>query len=104
MGEGRAGPLATVQKARHFSIMTAIIYLSPGDEMPDHGDQEPWLIVEASDDGRFFGTGAAWKPSGAWVGYGSLPENDRTLAEALAAAERWADKYGVSTIWVQTAP
>ena len=84
--------------------MAAIIYLSLGEQMPDHGGDEPWLIVEASDDGRFFGTGAAWKSSGEWVGYGSLPENDSTLAEALAAAERWAAKYGVPTIWVQTTP
>ncbi|MES2338933.1 MAG: hypothetical protein V4537_12625 [Pseudomonadota bacterium] len=85
-------------------VMAAIIYLSPGEQMPDCVDGEPWLIVEASDDGRFFGTGGAWKPSGEWVGYGSLPENDETLASALAAAERWAAKYSVPTIWVQTTP
>lgn len=49
--------------------MAKIIYLSPSEQMPDHGDEEPWLVVEASDDGRFYGTGAAWKPSGEWVGY-----------------------------------
>jgi len=85
-------------------VMAAIIYLSPGEQMPDHEDNEPWLIVEASDDGQFFGTGAAWKPSGEWVGYGSLPDDDSALADALAAAERWAVKYGVPTIWVQTTP
>lgn len=58
--------------------MAVIIYLPPGEHMPDHGDDEPWLIVEASNDGRFFGTGSAWRPSGEWVGYGSLPENDGT--------------------------
>ena len=84
--------------------MAAIIYLSPGEQMPDRGDDEPWLIVEASGDGRFFGTGAAWKPSGEWVGYGSLPENDGALADALEAAERWAAKHSVPTIWVQTTP
>lgn len=84
--------------------MAAIFYLSPGEQMPDHGDDEPWLIVEASHDGRFFGTGAARKPSGELVGYGSLPENDNALADALAAAERWAAKYSVPTIWVQATP
>jgi hypothetical protein len=84
--------------------MAAIIYLSPGEQMPDCGDDKPWLTVEVSDDGRFFGTGAAWKPSGEWVGYRSLPEDDGALADALAAAERWAAKYGVPTIWVQTTP
>ncbi len=84
--------------------MAAIIYLSPGEQMPDRADDEPWLIVEASDDGRFFGTGAAWKPSGEWVGYGSLAENDGMLSDALAAAQRWAGKYSVPTIWVQTTP
>ncbi|TCP67939.1 hypothetical protein [Sphingomonas sp. PP-CE-1G-424] len=73
--------------------MTKIIYLSPGEQMPDRGDDEPWLIVEASDDGRFFGTGAAWNPSGEWVGYGSLPKNDGAFADAVAAAERWAAEY-----------
>ena len=82
--------------------MAVIIYLPPGEHMPDRGDDEPWLIVEASNDGRFFGTGSAWKPSGEWVGYGSLPENDGTLADALAAAEQWAARYTVTTIWVQT--
>jgi hypothetical protein len=84
--------------------MAKIIYLSPSEQMPDHGDEEPWLIVEASDDGRFYGTGAAWKPSGEWVAYSSLPENDGALADAVAAAERWAAKYRVPAIWVQTAP
>ncbi len=84
--------------------MAAIIYLSPGELMPDHGDNEPWLIIDASNDGQYFGSGGAWKPNGEWVGYGSLPEDDRTLADALAAAKRWAAKYGVPTIWVQTTP
>ncbi|WP_242181605.1 hypothetical protein [Sphingomonas sp. CARO-RG-8B-R24-01] len=84
--------------------MAAIIYLSPGEQMPACGDEEPWLMVEASGDGRFFGSGAAWKPSGEWVGYGSLPKDDGALADALTAAEQWADQYSVSTIWVQTNP
>ena len=84
--------------------MAAIIYFSSGEQMPDRADDEPWLIVEASDDGRFFGTGSAWKPSGEWVGYSSLAENDGTLSDALAAAQRWAKKYSVPTIWIQTTP
>jgi len=84
--------------------MAAIIYLPPDEQMPDCGDDEPWLIIEASDDGRFFGSGAAWKPNGEWVGYCSLPGNDSSLADALGAAERWAAKYSVPTIWVQATP
>ena len=82
--------------------MVAIIYLLPGEQMPDRGNDEPWVIVEASNDGRFLGSGAAWKPNGEWVGYGSLAENDSALDDAVAAAERWAAKYGVTTIWVQS--
>ncbi|GGB29451.1 hypothetical protein GCM10011380_18710 [Sphingomonas metalli] len=84
--------------------MAAIIYLSPGEQMQDCEYDEPWLLVEASDDGRFFGTGSAWKPNGEWVGYGSLPESDYSLTEALAAAQLWADRYSVPTIWVQLTP
>jgi hypothetical protein len=86
------------------SIMAAIHHLPPGEQMPDHGEEEPWLIIEASDDGRFFGTGSARKSSGEWVFYASLPENDNALDSALAAAERWAAKYNVPIIWVQTTP
>ena len=94
--------LRTFDRSGIVAVMAAIIYLSPDEQMPDRGDDEPWLIVEASDDGRFFGSGGAWKPNGEWVGYGSLPENDDTFANALAAAEQWAAKYSVPTIWVQT--
>ncbi len=84
--------------------MTQIIYLTPGEAMPVVADGEPWLFVEAADDGRFFGSGAAWKQTGEWVGYGSLIEDDRSLATAIAAAERWAARYSVPTIWVQAIP
>jgi len=84
--------------------MATTIFLSPGEQMPDRRNDGPWLLLEASDDGRFFGTGAAWTPSGEWVGYGSLSEDDGTLADALATAERWAAKYGVAAIWVQATP
>ena len=65
---------------------------------------EPWLMVEASDDGRFFGTGSAYKPSGEDVIYASLPENDVSLEAALRAATEWAVKYAVRRIWVQATP
>lgn len=84
--------------------MTEIIYLSPGEQMPDVGDDQPWLVIEASVDCRFFGSGAAWKPSGEWVGYGSLVEDDISLETALVAAQEWATKYGVPRIWVQATP
>lgn len=71
--------------------------------MPDVGDEGRWLFIE-TDDGRFFGTGGSWKQSGEWVGYGSLSENDASLDTALAAAQEWAAKYDVPTIWVQSRP
>lgn len=84
--------------------MPEVVYLSPGHRMPDVGDDQPWLLVEASRDGRFVGTGASWKANGEWVGYGSLVEDDVSLAAALAAAEEWATKYQVPTLWVQLTP
>lgn len=71
--------------------------------MPDVGHEGRWLFIEA-DDGKFSGSGGSWKQSGEWVGYGSLSENDVSLATALAAAQEWAAKYDVPTIWVQSRP
>jgi hypothetical protein len=84
--------------------MADIVYLAPDEEMPDVGDDQPWLTIDASPEGLFFGTGASWKADGEWVGYGSLVEDDVSLERALAAAQAWATKYGVPTIWVQLAP
>lgn len=84
--------------------MVELIYLRPSEKMPDVPEDEPWLIVEASADGRFFGTGYGFKPSGEGVFYASLPESDVNLESALAAAGEWAGKRGVRRIWVQTAP
>lgn len=84
--------------------MAEVIYLPLNEQIPDLEDLERWLTVEASDDGRFFGTGSSWKASGDWVGYMSLAEDDVSLEKALAAAQAWAEKYQVPTIWVQLAP
>ncbi|WP_375390646.1 hypothetical protein [uncultured Sphingomonas sp.] len=81
--------------------MVAIIYLSPDEKMPDQGDDQRWLTIDASNDGRFFGSGGSFKANGEWVGYGSLAENDVSLKVALAAAQQWAAEYDVPTIWVQ---
>lgn len=72
--------------------------------MPDVGDDQPWLVIEASGDSRFFGSGASCEASGEWVGYGSLVEDDVSLETALVAAQEWATKYGVPIIWVQATP
>ena len=72
--------------------------------MPDQGDDMRWLIIEASDDGKFFGSGGSFKADGDLVGFGSLAEDDISLEAALAAAQQWAAKYAVPTIWVQLAP
>lgn len=84
--------------------MTEIIYLAPGEQMPEVGDDQPWLVIEASEGGRFLGSGASWKASGQWVGYLSLVQDDASLETALVAAQEWATKYGVPTIWVQATP
>jgi hypothetical protein len=84
--------------------MVEIIYLPPGERMPDLTEDEPWLTVEASDDGRFFGTGYGHKPSGEGVFYVSLAESDTSLEAAIAAATHWASERGVRRIWVQRTP
>ena len=85
--------------------MVEVTYLQPGEQLPHHlPDDEPWLTVEASDDGRFFGTGYGFKPSGEGVFYASLPESDVSLEAALAAATEWGRERGVRRIWVKTAP
>ena len=84
--------------------MVEIIHLAAGEQMPEMADHEPWLIVEASDDGRFFGTGSAFKPTGESVFYASLAESDISLKGAIGAARKWAIKYSVPRIWVQATP
>ena len=95
--------LRTFEWSGYETMVARVVYLAPGEEMPDVGDEGSWLIIEAND-GKFYGTGGSWKRSGEWVGYGSLSENDRSLDAALAAARQWAAKYDVSTIWVQLNP
>jgi hypothetical protein len=80
------------------------IYLQPGEQMPEMADEDAWLIVEASDDGRFFGSGYGHKASGEGVFYASLPDSDVSLKAALAAATAWAERRGVPRIWVQASP
>ena len=71
--------------------------------MPDVGDEGRWLLIEARDS-KFFGSGGSWRQSGDWVGYVSLSKSNVSLETALAAAQNWAEKYGVPTIWVQSRP
>jgi hypothetical protein len=82
--------------------MATIRYLDVGEEMPDLGDDAPWLRIESTPDGKFFGSGASTKPDGSWVGYGSLEENDDSFELAIAAAKEWAEKHDVPVIWVET--
>lgn len=84
--------------------MANVVYLSLDEEMPDYGEDRRWFTIDASDDGRFSGTGGSFKANGEWVGYGSLAENDVSLESALAAAQQWAAKYDVPTIWIQLKP
>lgn len=84
--------------------MIETVYLPPDEQMPEVADDQAWLIIEASDDGRFFGSGWGRKPSGEGVFYASLPENDISLEAALKAAIKWAGERGVARIWVQATP
>lgn len=84
--------------------MAQVIYLSPNEELPDFGDNERWLVIEASDDGKFFGTGSSFQVGGEGVHYISSPNADVSVEAALAAAKKWAAKYDVPTIWVQQTP
>lgn len=83
--------------------MAEVLYLAPGEEMPDLGDAMRWLLIHHSGDGRFFGSGGSWKTSGEWVGYLSLGEDDVSLDAALEAAKTWASEYHVPKIWVEAA-
>lgn len=83
--------------------MADIVYLAPGESMPNLDDGDRWLVIEA-DNGKFYGSGGSWKPTGEGVGYGSLAEDDVLLEAALAAAKKWAAKYDVPTVWVQLSP
>jgi len=84
--------------------MVEIVYLRPDEQMPEVGDEERWITIDANDDGRFFGSGWSRRPSGESVFYRSLPEHDISLEAAIAAATEWAEKYSVPTIWVQREP
>ena len=84
--------------------MAEIVYLKPLEELPVLGEEERWLLVEANNAGGFYGSGWSRKPDGESVFYGSLSENDESLAKALAAAKSWADKYSVPKIWVKREP
>lgn len=79
--------------------MAEVIYVDPDALRPMVADNMPWLFIEEQD-GMFFGSGGSWKPCGEWVGYGSLSENDVSLQLALEAAQEWATRYNVPTIWV----
>ena len=79
--------------------MANIVYLNVDAERPLIGDDQPWLYVEEMS-GRYCGSGGAWKASGEWVGYGSLPEDDVNLDRAVKAAQDWAGRYDIPTIWV----
>jgi hypothetical protein len=81
--------------------VAAVVYLKRGEEMPDKGDEQRWLRIHPSGDGRFFGSGGSRKQTGEWVGYGSLPEDDVSFEKALKAAQEWATKYDVPTIWIE---
>ena len=102
-----AGAADTVGIRSYRPAMPQLIYLKPDEHIPyKEGDEDkPWLIVEPFDnDGKFYGTGGSHKPTGEWVGYASLAENDVSLEKAIAAAQEWAQKYSVPVIHVRIEP
>ena len=84
--------------------MVEVLYLSPGEKPPEADDDEPWLHIDASDDGRFFGSGWGRTPTGESSFYVSLAEDDDSLDAAIKAATAWAKTRGVTRIWVQREP
>lgn len=84
--------------------MVELIYLAPNEDKPELPDEDRWIIVEANEEGGFYGSGWSRKASGESVFYRSLLEDDVSLEAALAAAMEWAEKFGVPKIWVQRDP
>ncbi len=93
--------LATIGTVRSVAD---VVYLAPDGKMPDDGDGTRWLNIFASDDDRFFGSGGSFKGNGEAVMYCSLANDDVSFQAALAAAQQWANKNEVPTIWVQLDP
>lgn len=81
--------------------MAAIVFLDANEPRPVGLQEEPWLFID-EEDGQYLGSGGAWKESGEWVGYGSLDEDELSLELALQAAQKWASRFGVQTIFVFT--
>lgn len=67
--------------------MVDVVYLEPDTSRPKGDERENWLYIDG-DQGRDLGAGGAWKATGEWVGYCSLPEDDVNLKRALQAAEK----------------
>ena len=84
--------------------MPKLVYLSPGELFQRTDEDEHWLYVHASGDGRFFGSGWARTADRQDAFYVSLAVNDATLERAIAAAMEWARQHDVPCIWVQLLP
>ena len=56
--------------------MVEIVRLEVDAERPSLAEDQPWLYIDQSDEGLFYGTGGSRKASG-----------------------EWADRYNVPTIW-----
>lgn len=79
--------------------MANIVYLDQNEPRPEFSEYDSWLFIDEID-GRFCGSGGAWKKSGDWVGYGSLIEDDVSLDRAIQAAQIWAGRFNVKNIYV----
>lgn len=100
-GNGGSGDrIASQVGLQQERLMVEVVWLDVDADPPERGDDEPWVFVEESSDGLFFGSGSAWKPTGEWVGYASLSEDDADLDRAVKAACAWAERYNVPTVHV----
>lgn len=84
--------------------MVEIRYLQPGRSPPAVSAGEPWLDLYAKTTDAFFGKGAAGVPGGSAVWFEVSWEGALPLEECLRAAQDWAERHGVKTIWIQPAP
>jgi hypothetical protein len=100
----KASPKLRRSSVEWISPLVEIVRLEPGQELPDVPDDQPWLAVEASDDGRFVGTGWGYKSGGECVFYISLANSDLSLEAAVEAAVSWGSEHGVDRVWLKTDP
>ena len=74
--------------------MVTTIYLKSDEGVPPEG---PYVLIEHDPDGSYYGVG---RGAHGQI-YVSFPEDEVDLDRALAAAHKWAQENGVTTVHVQ---